>query len=176
MPNPGLTARGRTRQIPLPLLTSVIPKQYFLNQSDSNSSSTSPSSTRCASDCQLNRRFRMAKDEKSKDDWRNTSDRQFIARDTDRHGATYRPNYMTVGSASPSASAAALTAMLDNDSGYGGSLMEDSSGRLIGSAGWHSDLDVDIPGLVGTLRCLGQWTTGCSTMLPFTPYSSLSGD
>ncbi|KAI9883097.1 MAG: ESCRT-III subunit protein did4 [Watsoniomyces obsoletus] len=38
-----------------------------------------------------------------------------------------RPTYMTVGNGSPSASAAALTAMLDGDSGYGSGMLGDSA-------------------------------------------------
>ncbi|KAI9758986.1 MAG: NADH:ubiquinone oxidoreductase [Chaenotheca gracillima] len=51
-----------------------------------------------------------------------------------------RPNYMTVGSGSASENAAALTAMLDQDSGYGGSLAEGVQG-----GGWHPGLTEDRP-------------------------------
>ncbi|KAI9778838.1 MAG: mitofusin [Candelina submexicana] len=48
---------------------------------------------------------------------------------------------MTVGPGSPSASAAALTAILDDDSGYGGSIAGDSST----TSGWHPGMTEDRP-------------------------------
>lgn len=53
-----------------------------------------------------------------------------------------RPQYMTVGSGSTSASAAALMATLDNDSGYGSSIAGDSytNGE---SKSWHPGLAAD---------------------------------
>lgn len=48
---------------------------------------------------------------------------------------------MTVGSGSPSTHAAALTAMLDIDSGYGGSIAGDGS---MGN-GWHPGMTEDRP-------------------------------
>ncbi|KAH0547605.1 hypothetical protein FGG08_000330 [Glutinoglossum americanum] len=57
-----------------------------------------------------------------------------------------RPVYMTVGSGSTSASAAALTAMLENDSGYGGSIAGDSiTGTGQHGGGWHPGLTEDMP-------------------------------
>ncbi|KAI9716263.1 MAG: hypothetical protein M1812_005488 [Candelaria pacifica] len=52
-----------------------------------------------------------------------------------------RPQYMTVGPGSPSANAAALTAMLDDDSGYGGSIAGDTSM----ASGWHPGMTEDRP-------------------------------
>ncbi|KAI9790814.1 MAG: mitofusin [Peltula sp. TS41687] len=54
-----------------------------------------------------------------------------------------RPTFMTVGSGQPSASAAALTALLD-DSGYGGSLAGSGVAGSVDS-GWHSELNMDMP-------------------------------
>lgn len=53
-----------------------------------------------------------------------------------------RPQYMTVGSGSTSASAAALMATLDNDSGYGTSIADDSytNGE---SKSWHPGITAD---------------------------------
>ncbi|KZF26722.1 hypothetical protein L228DRAFT_216932 [Xylona heveae TC161] len=53
-----------------------------------------------------------------------------------------RPGYMTVGSGATSAHAAALTAMLDNDSGYGGSIAGESSDAI---GGWHPGITEDRP-------------------------------
>lgn len=50
--------------------------------------------------------------------------------------ASETPNYITVGAAQPSASAAALAAMLD-DSGYGGSIAGDDAGESSQGRGWH---------------------------------------
>ena len=47
---------------------------------------------------------------------------------------------MTVGSGSPSASAAALTAMLDEDSGYGSAMLGNTAASSTGSEGWHPEL------------------------------------
>ncbi|KAL9076875.1 MAG: hypothetical protein Q9157_003542 [Trypethelium eluteriae] len=51
-----------------------------------------------------------------------------------------RPGYMTVGSGSTSESAARLQAMLDDDSGYGGSMADGDFER-----GWHPGLTSDSP-------------------------------
>ncbi len=51
-----------------------------------------------------------------------------------------RPNYLTVGSGSTSDAANKLQAMLDNDSGYGGSVSDDFS-----SQGWARGLAQDSP-------------------------------
>ena len=62
------------------------------------------------------------------------------------HPPSRRPlHYMTVGSGSASASAAALMSTLDNDSGYGGSISDDSYSNNGNSKGWHSGLDRDLP-------------------------------
>ncbi|KAF2182010.1 hypothetical protein K469DRAFT_637449 [Zopfia rhizophila CBS 207.26] len=56
------------------------------------------------------------------------------------HGST-RPGYMTVGSGSTPEAAARLVSMLDDDSGYGGSLMNgESSGHT-----WHPSIVEDRP-------------------------------
>lgn len=57
------------------------------------------------------------------------------------HHASGRPNYMTVGSGSTPEAAARLVAMLDDDSGYGGSLADGESL----SRGWHPGLTNDRP-------------------------------
>src|ERR1700759_1014940 len=44
-----------------------------------------------------------------------------------RNAPSSRPNYMTVGNGSTSESAARLAALLDNDSGYGGSIPDGES-------------------------------------------------
>lgn len=54
-------------------------------------------------------------------------------------GSSRRPQYMTVGSGSTSESAARLQAILDQDSGYGGSIAGDEDG----SNSWHSSLSQD---------------------------------
>ncbi|KAH0556759.1 hypothetical protein GP486_005450 [Trichoglossum hirsutum] len=56
-----------------------------------------------------------------------------------------RPTYVTVGSGSTSASAAALTAMLESDSGYGGSIMGDSVAGASQHRGWHPGSTEDMP-------------------------------
>lgn len=53
-----------------------------------------------------------------------------------------RPHYMTVGSGSTSESAARLQALLDNDSGYGGSVAGDSTA---GASTWNPTLTEDRP-------------------------------
>ncbi|KAK3166738.1 hypothetical protein OEA41_009863 [Lepraria neglecta] len=55
------------------------------------------------------------------------------------------PHYMTVGSGSTSASAAALMSTLDHDSGYGGSIADDSYSNDGSSKGWHPGLTRDLP-------------------------------
>ena len=56
-----------------------------------------------------------------------------------------RPHYMTVGSGSTSANAAALMATLDRDSGYGSSVAGDTSVNDGGDRGWHPGLTEDLP-------------------------------
>lgn len=52
---------------------------------------------------------------------------------------------MTVGSGSTSSSAAALMASLDNDSGYGGSISDDSYVNDGSLRGWHPGITPDLP-------------------------------
>ena len=54
------------------------------------------------------------------------------------------PQYMTVGSGSTSASAAALMATLDHDSGYG-SIADNNYSNDGSSKGWHPGLTADLP-------------------------------
>ena len=56
-----------------------------------------------------------------------------------------RPHYMTVGSGSTSASAAALMASLDRDSGYGTSIASGDYGDQGPSRVWHPGLTEDSP-------------------------------
>ena len=56
-----------------------------------------------------------------------------------------RPHYMTVGSGSTSASAAALMASLDRDSGYGTSIASGDYGDQGHCRGWHPGLTEDSP-------------------------------
>lgn len=56
-----------------------------------------------------------------------------------------RPQFMTVGSGSTSASAAALMATLDNDSGYGTSVSSDNYSNDGGIRSWHPGLTADRP-------------------------------
>ncbi|KAK7530698.1 uncharacterized protein J3D65DRAFT_133039 [Phyllosticta citribraziliensis] len=65
-----------------------------------------------------------------------------------RHSESYlanqgarRPSYMTVGTGNVSESARNLTAMLNDDSGYGGSIADSGSA----SSGWHPGLTEDRP-------------------------------
>jgi mitofusin len=53
--------------------------------------------------------------------------------------STHRPNYMTVGTGSPSASAAALTAILDSDSGYGSGMIGSGVFGSASSQRWEPD-------------------------------------
>ncbi|KUJ21730.1 transmembrane GTPase fzo1 [Mollisia scopiformis] len=59
-----------------------------------------------------------------------------------RRQASNRPQYVTVGSGSTSESAARLQALLDNDSGYGGSVAGDS---FNGAPTWNPTLTEDRP-------------------------------
>ena len=61
------------------------------------------------------------------------------------HPSPRRPHYMTVGSGSTSASAAALISTLDHDSGYGGSIAGESYSNDGSSKGWHPGLTPDLP-------------------------------
>ena len=67
-----------------------------------------------------------------------------------------RPHYMTVGSGSTSASAAALMATLDNDSGYGGSIAGDSHVSEGSARGWNPGLTYDLPTPSHTPTLLGE--------------------
>ncbi|XMA15347.1 hypothetical protein WAI453_008138 [Rhynchosporium graminicola] len=60
----------------------------------------------------------------------------------DRRQSSNRPQYMTVGSGSTSESAARLQALLDNDSGYGGSMAGDT---INGAPIWNPTLAEDSP-------------------------------
>lgn len=69
---------------------------------------------------------------------------------------TNRPHYMTVGSGSASASAAALMASLENDSGYGGSIMDDSHTHDGSARAWHPGITRDLPTPSHTPMVMGQ--------------------
>ncbi|MCJ1388154.1 mitofusin [Xylographa bjoerkii] len=69
---------------------------------------------------------------------------------------TARPHYMTVGSGSTSASAAALIASLDDDSGYGGSITGDSYTNDGSARGWHPGLTHDMPTPSHTPTVMGE--------------------
>ena len=68
-----------------------------------------------------------------------------------------RPQYMTVGSGSTSASAAALMASLDRDSGYGGSSTADDCPHPGDSLGWNARQNVDSPIPIHTPTISGQY-------------------
>ncbi|MCJ1478843.1 mitofusin [Lambiella insularis] len=74
--------------------------------------------------------------------------------ETPRNAA--RPQYMTVGSGSTSASAAALIASLDDDSGYGGSMAGDSYTNDGSARGWHPGLTHDLPTPAHTPTLMGE--------------------
>lgn len=69
---------------------------------------------------------------------------------------TNRPHYMTVGSGSASASAAALMASLENDSGYGGSITDDSHIHDGSARAWHPGITRDLPTPSHTPTVMGQ--------------------
>ncbi|KAF2156591.1 hypothetical protein K461DRAFT_308883 [Myriangium duriaei CBS 260.36] len=69
-----------------------------------------------------------------------------------RHSMPARPQYMTVGSGSDPAYAAGLRSLIDQDSGYGGSLADDESM----SRGWVPDS----PSSLGTPDRLGPMSSG----------------
>lgn len=71
-----------------------------------------------------------------------------------------RPNYMTVGNGSRSESAEALMASLNEDSGYGGSIL---SGSADGEGRWREDLMVDRPVPPHTPTLPGQWNPAGSS-------------
>ncbi|KAI9766329.1 MAG: mitofusin [Geoglossum simile] len=74
-----------------------------------------------------------------------------------------RPTYVTVGSGSTSASAAALTAMLESDSGYGGSVAGDSTaGTSQPGGGWHPGLTEDMPTPSHTPILTGETSEACT--------------
>ena len=77
----------------------------------------------------------------------------------DTHGSSAnqaRPHYMTVGSGSISASAAALMATLDNDSGYGGSIAGDNYTNDGSVRGWHPGITQDLPTPNHTPTVMGE--------------------
>jgi mitofusin len=59
------------------------------------------------------------------------------------HPMPVRPHFMTVGSGSLSSNAARLTALLDDDSGYGGSVIEDNAS--VQQNTWNPGLTEDRP-------------------------------
>ena len=63
---------------------------------------------------------------------------------------------MTVGSGSTSASAAALMATLDNDSGYGGSIADDNYTNDGSVRGWHPGITQDLPTPSHTPTVMGE--------------------
>lgn len=67
-----------------------------------------------------------------------------------RSSGFVRPHYMTVGANGPSENAEKLQALLDNDSGYGGSIADFSS-----ASGLYNELrdEPDLPALEGQLPC-----------------------
>ncbi len=70
---------------------------------------------------------------------------------------------MTVGSGSPSANAAALTALLDDDSGYGGSIAGDGSM----ASGWHPGMTEDRPTPAHTSVLPGESNAACTFFWEF---------
>ncbi|KAF2746223.1 hypothetical protein M011DRAFT_404594 [Sporormia fimetaria CBS 119925] len=76
-----------------------------------------------------------------------SSSRHPASSDDSRAPTPSRPGYMTVGSGSTSESAARLVSMLDDDSGYGGSLMDGESASF--SRSHKISEDVPIPILPG---------------------------
>lgn len=86
-----------------------------------------------------------------------------------------RPNYMTVGNGSTSESAARLQAMLDQDSGYGGSVADDASMNR----GWNPGMTDDVfmpspqPGEVSG-QCKRELMTNLSTMFSNTDQVQLT--
>ena len=79
------------------------------------------------------------------------------SRASNNHNAP-RPQYMTVGSGSTSASAAALMASLDRDSGYGGSTSADEYPHPGDSLGWNARQNVDSPIPTHTPTISGQYS------------------
>ncbi len=77
------------------------------------------------------------------------------------HAKYKRPSYMTVGSGHISESAKRLAAMLDNDSGYGGSIADSDSM----SQGWHPGLTEDRPSPMHLPGRLGQTNAECEESL-----------
>ena len=69
---------------------------------------------------------------------------------------TARPHYMTVGPGSTSASAAALIASLDDDSGYGGSVADGSYSNDGSARGWLPGLTRDLPTPSHTPTMMGE--------------------
>ncbi|KAF7588989.1 mitofusin [Aspergillus hancockii] len=67
------------------------------------------------------------------------------------------PAYMTVGNGSTSENATALMASLNEDSGYGGSIVSDNLMDTEARSGWRADMMVDQPTPVHTPTLPGQW-------------------
>jgi GTP-binding protein EngB required for normal cell division len=67
-----------------------------------------------------------------------------------------RPQYMTVGNGSTSASAAALMASLENDSGYGGSMADDAYTNDGSARTWDPSRTHDIPTPIRPLNDGGE--------------------
>lgn len=70
---------------------------------------------------------------------------------------------MTVGSGSTSASAAALMASLDFDSGYGGSIAGDSQSIEGGMRGWNPGMTTDRPTPSHTPGRSGESNAACES-------------
>lgn len=67
------------------------------------------------------------------------------------------PSFMTVGNGSTSDSATALMTSLNQDSGYGGSIAEESAMDDDSNAAWHAGLMEDRPTPVHTPTRPGEW-------------------
>ncbi|KAI9867870.1 MAG: mitofusin [Trichoglossum hirsutum] len=85
-----------------------------------------------------------------------------------------RPTYVTVGSGSTSVSAAALAAMLENDSGYGGSITGDSVAGASQHGGWHPGSTEDMPTPSHTPVLAGETNEACTS--PPMPYESVGNN
>ncbi|KAI4267759.1 MAG: hypothetical protein L6R38_008110, partial [Xanthoria sp. 2 TBL-2021] len=88
---------------------------------------------------------------------RSSSPRPLSARSaTSSSSRSARPHYMTVGSGSTSASAAALMASIERDSGYE-SMPGDSYTNSGSARGWHPGLTEDQPTPSHTPTCSGEY-------------------
>ncbi|KAI9676625.1 MAG: mitofusin [Trizodia sp. TS-e1964] len=77
-----------------------------------------------------------------------------------------RPSYMTVGTGSASTSAAGLIAMLDDDSGYGGSIAGDGAAE---NSIWHGGLMEDMPTPSHTPVVPGEYNEACKCAFKHIP-------